>query len=280
MATQNKIENPALDFIKDICSDQELIATAQSIPEPFVQQVRDGYTAFFVNTDLTSDAAFNRSGTGTNNFLRIELRDCTVQGEDEVSFKLKLSGIMNSKNGSLVNMKPGGTMSEGEGWIKGFISNRVAISQEDVEDGLLTQNDFDLLKKYAAWWEGIVTTEGSSAPYKKYSKNRLWLAASNAEFIFTFLMETRNNPTPKEDDLPVVIGMRDMSWSNAHFTNTTPSIGIGRIGKAGGVARASDVTLPAISRSFAPKVLPEDDEAATTTAPTAPVAGAPNPFEI
>lgn len=278
MSTQT--ENHALTFIAEICSNQELIATAQSIPEKFVQQVRDGYTSFFVNTELTSDAAFNRSGTGTNNFLRIELRDCTVQGEDEVSFKLKLSGIMNNKNGALTNMKPGGTMSEGESWLKGFISNRVAISQTDVEDGLLTQSDFDLLKKYAAWWEGIVTTEGSSAPYKKYSKNRLWLAASNKEFIFTFLMETRNNPTPQPGDLPVVIGIKDMSWSNAHFTNTTPSIGIGRIGKAGGVGRSNNVTLPAISRSFAPKVLPEDDEVGT--APIVPPVADPSelPFEI
>lgn len=261
--------NKALDFVRTVCTTPELAATAQSIPEVFIEQVRKGYTEFFVNTDLVSDAAFTRSGDN-NNYLRIELRDCIVQGPDEISFKLKLSGIMNYANGQLTNMKPGGTMGQGEGWIKGFISNRVAISQEDVDAGLLSQQCFDLLKKYAAWWEGVVTTEGTSAPYKKYARNRLWLAASNEQFLFTFQMEERNNPTPRPGDLAVVVGLTDMTWKCAHFTNTAPSLSIGRIGVAGGVGRGNGVNVPPVSRAFSPRETPEEQNV------TAPAFAGPN----
>lgn len=260
--------NQALAFIKDIAANKELSRTYNTMPEVFVDQVRQGYEKHYLDAAMVSDAAYSGKGTSTQDYFRIELRDCLITNE-QISFKLKFSGRMNYKTGKMTALRAGGQQQPNEDWLKGFISNRVAITPEDVEAGLITQEDFNLLSEYAAWWVAVVEEKGENAPYKLYAKNRLWLVASNDAYKFQFQFELRNNPAPGVNDIPVVLGITDIEWANAHFSNTTPGVGVARIGIASGVNKGAKQAVPQHTRSFTPKVQLEPEEAEVNTVPSA-----------
>lgn len=239
------ITNPAAEYLINL--NNAAPDTYLEIPDLLIEQIQKGATKFKLGAEQVADVSYSGKTVTNTDFFRIEIHDASTNEDgSSVKFKVRLRGILDIDTGEMRLMKAGQTMSESEMWLHGFNSTFVELNTESVEDGLVSQEDFDALVKYALWWEALVAEQGPRAPYTKaYARTRLYVAAANENFEFLFDLEDRGNPN---DESALVVGINNIEWVNAHFTSRTPGTMVGTIGKAKGVEMAGKVKLPTPSR--------------------------------
>lgn len=252
MATQTT--NPAAQFLisfNDVAPDSYL-----EIPDLLIERIQRGAAKFYLTADDISDTSYSGKSQTDQDIFRIEIHDASTNEEGtKVKFKVRLRGILNINTGEMRPHKAGSSMTEGEGWLHGYNSTYVELSKEQVEEGIISQDDFNMLVKYALWWEGIVAEEGDRAPYSKaHVRQRLYITAANADFLFLFDLEDRGNPEVEDAH---VIGINNLEWDNAHLIDYTPGSAVGSIGKAKSVTKGGKVSLPTPSRRVVPAAAEE-----------------------
>jgi hypothetical protein len=202
----------AEQFIADLYSDSALQEALYSIPELFINQAREGYDKFFVDTTAMSRRAYMRED-GSCDLFRVVLEDPILYDNSTVSVKVRFSGIMDG-NGEMVPHRAGATLQPGQKRLGGFRSTPVVFSPASVEEGLISQADLDTLVAYAEMWEDMIADFGESAMYTTERANkRLWIVADNADGLVTFDMTLRQNPSTKKP----VIGIENVAWDNCSF---------------------------------------------------------------
>ena len=260
---QNASMPHTTEFISYLCKHQEQLFNElgddaynvfADVPEVFVEQARTpAKPRFELNKDLVSDALYTGQRVSATDFFRIVLEDPALT-EDGVQFKIRLQGVMDYTNGEMIAFNPA---NRGAGdWLKGFRSGLCIITEEDVQNGHVSEADFQTIKNYAKLWANLIEEKGDNAPYTKGHGNiRIWLTAADPEFIFTFQMELRMDPKTQEER----IGIYGIEWDHATLigsgvTQTTPS----RIGRAKQQKTVS--TNVKVSSPFRPKELAEDED--------------------
>jgi hypothetical protein len=232
-------------FIAGLYADPDLQTVLAGIPECFIEQARDAYDQFFVDTSLMSRSQFAPED-GSCDLIRIVLEDPFYdENTEKVSVKVRLSGVMNP-DGSMQPATTGKTLTKGQQWIKGLRSLPIEFSQESVDNGVISQSDFESLIRYAELWEEYEEDFGRGCMYTtEHSSKRLWVVAANPDGIVTFDMVLRLNPQTKKP----AVGLSNVAWADCKLIGSTVGVAKQAAVKAGApTARKSQVDLPAVNR--------------------------------
>lgn len=263
MTTLNQAQSFLLDLHAQAQSDAELAKAYETIPEMFIQQARDGFSMPFINAEHVTNIRY--SNTPNKDFFRVVIQDCMNEANG-ISFKIALQGIHDAKRNMIATdrnkSKP--DASKGEAYVRNFSSQRILLTQSDIDNGILTANCFEELKGYTDWWEGITSKVGPNKQYDAklgYSKIRRYLVAKNEAYFIGFQMEVRTNQQENRNQL-YTIGIKDIQWSNV-FVADKPGLGYAKVGQAGDLGVKTPVEIT--DRTF------HNLSAVTETAPSAPV---------
>ena len=229
------------------------------VPECLVDQARgNALPRFQLDKDLVSNSVYTGQRVSETDLFRIVIEE-PKETEGGIQFKVRLSGNMDYATGDMIPFNPANRGAAGS-WIKGFRSGLVIVTEEDVQNGFMSEDDYNVLKAYTKMWAELVAKLGPNGPYTKGNGNmRLWLTAANEDFLFTFNMELRKDPKSGQDR----IGLYGIEWSNGTFigsgTNQTPA----RLGKA---SRQQAVhTNVKVAGPFRPTQIAEDDSTVPST---------------
>jgi hypothetical protein len=244
MAIQQQT-SAAEQFISELYQDPEMQTVLLTIPEVFIEQAREGYDSFFIDTELMSRSQYTRE-TGECDLFRVVLEDPILYANGAVAVKLRLNGIIDA-DGNMVPHKAGATLQPGQSRLSGFRSTPVVFDNNSVADGVITAQDLEVLQAYAEMWEQEVEDFGESTMYTTEKANkRLWLVATNADGLVTFDMTLRLNPKTKKP----VIGIQNVLWDNCAFIGVGTGAAMQQpAGKAAAPAvRKPSVKLPKLDR--------------------------------
>jgi hypothetical protein len=237
----------AQSFISDLfnSTNQEVL---YSIPNKFIEQARNGYDSFYIDTTIMSRSAYTRED-GSHDLFRFVLVD-PVLYENAVSVKAHISGIMDA-DGEMVPLTNGASLKKGQAYLKGFRSTPIIFTPESVTNGVLSATDYESLCTYAEMWEAITLEDGTNAMYtKEHGKKRLWVVASDHSGLITFDMVERLNPSTKTP----TIGISNVAWTNCHLIGVGTGQSQGQVAKAPAKApspTSKKASFPELDRSKA-----------------------------
>lgn len=262
MATLNQAQSFLLDLHAQAQADAELAKAYESIPEMFIQQAREGFSMAYINAEHVTNIRY--SNTPNSDFFRVVIQDCLNEANG-ISFKVSLQGIHDAKRNMIATdrnkSKP--NIAAGEGYVRNFSSQRILLTQSDIDAGILTADCFEQLKDYTNWWESI-SEKGPNMQYNAklgYSKIRRYLVAKNEAYFIGFQMEVRTSQQENRSQL-YTIGIKDIQWSNV-FVADKPGLGYAKVGQAGDMGAKTPVEIT--DRTF------HAPSAVTEAAATAPV---------
>ena len=154
MTTLNQAQSFLLDLHAQAQSDAELGKAYESIPEMFIQQARDGYSMPFINAEHVTNIRY--SNNPNKDFFRVVIQDCMNEANG-ISVKIALQGIYDAKRNMIATdrNKSRPDTTKGEAYVRNFSSQRILLTQSDIDGGILSQDCFEQLKDYTNWWESI-----------------------------------------------------------------------------------------------------------------------------
>lgn len=204
----------AIQFCHALAADPSYADIYLDVPTFMVEQAQAGLKSFEINADHINEEE-----------IRIAINDPQVINDNEVSFKLSLSGVMDYDTGEMIPISQRDKGDKAQRWLPGYNSLRMSVKRDD---NLFTSNQFDMLVRYADWYANQVA-EGVNMWAKGMAGKRVYITPASADFLFQFTLDVRLNPA----NYNLAIGLsQDIQLRNAHLLCTFAANPAGSIGKA------------------------------------------------
>lgn len=231
--TPNAYQSFLVDLYAKGQSEPNYAKAFNSIPWMFIQQAHDGYNMAFLNASHVSNVRYAEGAD--NDLFRVVIQDPRTEAEG-ISCKIVLQGFHDANMEMIPasRVKPRPDKAKGEAYVRNFSSRVIGLSQRSVDAGTLSQEDYNDLLEYTAWWEGVQREHGANAPYSKdlgFSRMRRYLVAKNNAFFIGFGLEERQNTSDRPTDMPITIGTHSLVWSNV-FVDSRPGLPYQTVGSA------------------------------------------------